>query len=189
MSQAQTAKGGLFGFGIRDFVIAAVAAAAIQVIGFVLIPLVGHIPIPGIRSMVSAPFSAIFLTIALARIGRPLSILLVYGLCSIVYLMVSPVIPCFVLSAVIVTETMNLIVFRGYATKKARMVSVVTFYTSMTPLGTLWGSLILGGQYQRFLLSLPVLLGSSAVVLILSGLGAMVGEKVVAELRRAGRMP
>lgn len=189
MAYAHAAKGGLFGFGIRDFVIAAVTAAAIQVIGFVLIPLVGHIPIPGIRGMVSAPFAAIFLTIALARIGRPLSILLVYGMCCIVYLMVSPVIPCFVLSAVAIAETVNLILFRGYTTKKARMVCVVCFYTVMTPMGTLWGSLILGGQYQKFLQSIPVLLGSSAVVLVLSGLGAMVGEKIVAELRRAGRMP
>ncbi len=179
---------GMTVFELRDIVFAAVMAAGILVVGQVLIPLVGHIPIPGIRNMVSAPFTAIFLTIGLARIRKPGALALIYGLCCVVYLMVSVVIPLFVLSSVLVAEGMNYLVFRGYEDRKARMVTAVTFYTVMTPLGALWGAWMLGGQYQRFIASAPFLGLATVIVLLLAFGGTLIGEKIVTELRKAGKM-
>ncbi|GAB7024096.1 hypothetical protein [Salidesulfovibrio brasiliensis] len=175
-------------FTLRDVVFAAMTSAAIMVVGFITIPLVGHIPIPGIRSMVSAPFSAVFLTIALARIGKAGSMSMVYALNCVVYALISPVIPAFVVSALVLVEGMNFIVFRGYRTPLARLICVSGFYTVMTPLGTLWGAWILGGQYQRFISSLPMLALSTFIVFALSFSGAYVGERVVDQLRRAGKL-
>ncbi len=175
-------------FTLRDVVFAGMTSAAIMVVGFITIPLVGHIPVPGIRSMVSAPFSAIFLTIALARIGKTGSLSMVYALNCVVYALISPVIPAFVISALVLVETLNLIVFRGYRSPMARLVCVSGFYTVMTPLGTLWGAWILGGQYQRFISSLPMVGISTLIVFALSFTGAYVGERVVDQLRRAGKL-
>lgn len=178
----------LWSFGTRDYVFAAVTAAAIHVVGFATISLVAHIPIPGIRSVVSAPFSAFLLTIGLARIGRPLAMLLVMLLASVVYLLISPVIPMFVMTSVVLTEALNLALFRGYATQRSRMTCVSLFYTAMTPVAALFGAFILGGQYARMLSSWTVLAGSTALVFALSLGACWLGEKVVRELKRAGKL-
>ena len=187
MNQTATARP-LGRFTLRDVVFAAMTSAAIMVVGFITIPLVGHIPIPGIRSMVSAPFSAIFLTIAMARIGKTGSMSMVYALNCVLYALISPVIPAFVISALVLVEGMNFFVFRGYRSRASRLVCVTGFYTVMTPLGTLWGAWILGGQYQRFISSLPMVGLSTLIVLVLSFGGAYVGERVVDQLRRAGKL-
>ena len=178
----------LWGFTLRDVAFAAIIAAAIQVVGFITIPLVGHIPVPGIRGMVSAPFSALLLTLATARIRKWPTIGLVYAFNCVVYAFVSPVIPCFVLSSLVITELFNLIVFRGYSRRIARLVCVPGFYAVMTPLGTLWGAWILGGQYQRFIASLPMVGLATLIVAALALAGALVGERIVVQLQRAGKM-
>lgn len=175
-------------FELRDVVFAAVVAAGILIVGFITVPLVVHIPIPGIRNVVSAPLSAMLLTIGAARIQKRGALLLVLGLCSLVYLLISPVIPTFVLSAAIIAETLNALIFRGYTDKRARILCITTLYTVMTPLGTLWGALLLGGKYRDSLTSVWFLLGTIAVVLVLSFLGALAGERIVEELRRAGKL-
>jgi hypothetical protein len=175
-------------FELGDIVFAAVMAAAILIIGFVTVPIVVHIPIPGIRNVVSAPFSAMLLTIGAARIRKRGALLLVLGLSSVVYLLISPVIPAFVLSAAIIAELLNLTTYRGYATRQARIVCITALYTIMTPLGTLFGALLLGGKYRESLSSGWFLLGMSAAVLVLSLLGALAGEKIVKELTRAGKL-
>ncbi|MFP4032710.1 MAG: hypothetical protein ACLFRG_11430 [Desulfococcaceae bacterium] len=180
---------GTFPFDLRDVVFAAVSAAAIQLIGFLTIPLVLHIPVPGIRNIVSAPFSAMVLTLAAARIQKRCTVLLVMGLCSVVYALISPVIPAFVMTAAVVAELVNLSVFRGYASRRARMTTITVFYTAMTPIATLWGAWILGGEY-RDLISRPTFMaGAALLVCLLSLAGAWVGERIAAELRRAGKMP
>jgi energy-coupling factor transport system substrate-specific component len=175
-------------FELRDIVFAAVVAAAILIIGFITVPIVVHIPIPGIRNVVSAPLSAVLLTIGAARIRKKGALVLVLGLSSLVYLLISPVIPAFVLSAAIIAELLNLATYRGYATRNARMVCITVLYTVMTPLGTLFGALLLGGKYQESLSSGWFLLGMTAAVLVLSFLGALAGEKIVKELVRAGKL-
>lgn len=178
----------LWAFELRDIVFAAVIAAGILLIGFVTIPLVLHIPIPGIRNIVSAPLSAVFITIAAARIQKRFSLLLVVGLCSLVYVLVSPVIPAFTISAGIIAEAVNLLFFKGYSTRRSRLFCVTILYTVMTPLGTLWGACLLGGQYQESLTKVHILLPVTAAVLATTLVGALLGEKIVSELRRAGKL-
>lgn len=175
-------------FSLRDYVFAAVTAALIHVIGFATITLVVHIPIPGIRSIVSAPFSALVLIIGVARIGKPFALGLTMCMASVVYLLISPVIPAFVLTSAILTEVLNLLVFRGYATPLSRQASITFFYTAMTPIATLFGAFLLGGEYARFMTSPMVLVGSTAVVLVLCVASTWLGEKIVKELRRAGKL-
>lgn len=184
----QDRKHVLLGFTLRDVAFAAIIAAAIQVVGFITIPLVGHIPVPGIRGMVSAPFSALLLTLATARIRKWPSIGLVYGFNCVVYAFVSPVIPAFVLSGMIIIELFNWLIFRGYSSRTARLICVPGFYAVMTPLGTLWGAWILGGQYQRFIASLPMVGLATAIVAVLALAGTLVGERIVVQLQRAGKM-
>jgi energy-coupling factor transport system substrate-specific component len=175
-------------FTLRDVVFAAVSAAGLLLVGFVTVPLVLHVPIPGIRNLVSAPLSAVVLTVAAARIGRPFTLMLVVGLSSLVYLLISPVIPLFTLSAALMAELTNLALFRGYQSRRARMVCITVLYTAMTPLGTLFGAWLLGGAYREALTSAPVLLGITGGVALLTLGGAWIGERVVTELRRGGRL-
>lgn len=178
----------LLGFKLRDYVFAAVTVATIHVIGFMTIALVTHIPIPGIRSVVSAPLSALVLIIGLACIGKPLALGLIMVLSSFVYLLISPVIPAFVLTSMIVAEAFNLTFFRGYRSPMARRSTVILFYTAMTPIATLFGAFLLGGEYKRFIASPLVLIISTTVVFLLCFATTWLGEKVVVELKRAGRI-
>jgi len=175
-------------FTVRDYVFAAVTAALIHVIGFAAVSLVLHIPIPGIRSIVSAPLSALVLTIGVARIGKPLALALTMGMACVVYLLISPIIPAFVLTSTILTELLNIVVFRGYRTPISRQVSITFFYTVMTPIATLFGAFLLGGEYARFMKSPMILVGSTALVLVLCVVSTRLGEKIVKELRRAGKL-
>jgi len=175
-------------FTLRDVVFAAVSAAGLLLVGFLTVPLVLHVPIPGIRNLVSAPLSAVVLTVAAARIERPFTLLLVVGLSSLVYLLISPVIPLFTLSAALGAELVNLALFRGYRTRRARVVCITVLYAAMTPLGTLFGAWLLGGAYREALISAPVLAGVTGGVAVLTLGGAWVGERVVTELRRGGRL-
>lgn len=178
----------LFAFTVRDYVFAAVTAAIIHVIGFATVALVTHIPIPGIRSVVSAPLSALVLTVGLARIGKPLALGLTMSLASVVYLLISPVIPLFVLSSMVLAEAFNLIIFRGYRSTRSRWVTVTLFYSIMTPVAALFGAFVLGGHYKAMIANPVVLLGSTAVVLLLCLATTQVGERIVIELRRAGKL-
>jgi energy-coupling factor transport system substrate-specific component len=180
--------GGWLGFEMRDVVFAAITAGALLVVGMITVPLVLHIPIPGIRNVASAPLSAIFLTIAVARVGRVGTILLVHLLLSFVYVLISPVIPAFLLTAALVTELVALLGFRGYRSKASRLVCVPLFYVIMTPVGTLFGAILLGGEYLTLLGSAPLLLGITAVVGALTFGATLIGEKIVSELRRAGKL-
>lgn len=64
---------------LRDYVFAAFMTIGIMIASVVTVPLTLSIPIPGIRTVVWAPFAGIFLTLGMAKLQRSGSVGLMIG--------------------------------------------------------------------------------------------------------------
>ena len=189
-----------FSWTLRDYVFAAFMTTGMVASIFLVGPFV---PLPLLDLVVWAPFGGIFLTLGMARLQHPGSVALMILPLAILLAPLSVIITLYLVLTVLVTEAV--VLFRGnYRSKGNRFLGTVVFFVSGVVIGL--GS-ILGLAYlvnsgaipgdnlakllDKFtqLISNPWLIGVLATAAGITGsIGWWLGEKVVQQLRRAGKL-
>jgi hypothetical protein len=170
-------------WSLRDYVF-----AAFMTIGMVAsVFIVGLLAPPFMELVLWAPLGGIFLTLGMARLQRRGTVALMILPLAILLMAISPVITLYLALTTVVTEAA--IFFRGnYRTKSNRLLGNVVFFVSALVLGLVSAGLILGDKFGE-LLTKPWLIGGLAIAAGLAGaLGWWLGERIVQQLRRAGKL-
>ncbi|MEM1242543.1 MAG: hypothetical protein AAGI45_22160, partial [Cyanobacteria bacterium P01_H01_bin.26] len=159
----------------------------IAVTSVITVPLTLSIPLPGIRTVVWAPFAGIFLTLGMARLRRSGSVALMIGVLALVLSRISWIIAAFLIIALLVTE--GIMLFRGgFYGKANRLVGNVLFFSSATVAGTLVGAYAAGDVFTAWVGQVWVLILMTVVSGLSGALGWWLGERVVKQLQRAGKL-
>ena len=172
---------------LRDYVFAAFMTIGIAVASVITVPLTLSIPLPGIRTVVWAPFAGIFLTLGMARLQRSGSVALMIGVLALVLSRLSWIITAFLVIALLVTELVML--FRGgFYGRGIRLLGNVVFFSSATVAGALVGAYAAGDVFAAWVGQGWVLILMTVVSGLAGALGWWLGERVVKQLQRAGKL-
>jgi energy-coupling factor transport system substrate-specific component len=170
----------------REYVFAAMTAAALLVVASIIIPLTLPLRIPGLANSINGFFGAFFLTIALIRLRRPGSLLLITGIYALICLSVSPLVFGFILIGGLFGETVCFLLFRGYPGKLAPVCGAVLYEMGMFPAAMLLSFFFFPENYRQVAAWIFVI--AETAIFITSTLGALLGLKVAKELARAGKL-
>ena len=172
---------------LRDYVFAAFMTIGIAVTSVITVPLTLSIPLPGIRTVVWAPFAGIFLTLGMARLQRSGSVALMIGVLALVLSRISWIITAFLVSALVVTEGVMLL-RGGFYGKTNRLLANVVFFSSATVAGALIGAYAAGDIFAAWVGQVWVLILMTIVSGFAGAVGWWLGERVVKQLQRAGKL-
>lgn len=161
------------------------------------------VPVPFLDLVFWAPFGGLFLTLGMARLQRRGSIALMIMPLALLMLPLSPLITLYLVITPLIAEAT--VFFRGnYRAKSNRLLGTVVFFVSAVVIGL--GSIFavaalvnagtipaenLAKMLKKFagLLDRPWLLGVLTIAAGVAGsLGWWLGEKVVQQLKRAGKL-
>lgn len=172
---------------LKDYVFAAFMTIGIAIASAVTVPLTLGIPLPGIRTIVWAPFGGIFLTLGMARLQRVGSVALMIGTLALLLSRLSWIISAFLVASLLITEAV--VAFQGgYRSKFNRLLGNVVFFASTTVFGALIGAYTASPGLTQWV-SQPWILLPMAILSGLAGaIGWWLGELVVKQLRRAGKL-
>lgn len=175
-------------FQLKEVVFMALIAAALTVSGFLVVPLVIAIPIPGIRSIPPALFYGFFMCIALLKTRKAGTIIIIAVLNGLVLLMMSYLMFLNNLFAALLTELIILSIFKSYRSNAA-IVSAAALYMTLTIPANILVTYILGGEVMGTFFSQPLVLALIVLITaVLSLVGAVAGMKLGNELIRAGKL-
>ena len=168
---------------LRDYVFAAFMSIGMVASGFVIGPLVP----PPLELIAWAPIGSIFLTLGMARLHKRGSVALMVSPLAILLGTINPVIMLSLLLTTLVTEA--IVFLRGdYRAKANRLLATVVFFVSGVVIGLINAGLIVGDPFAK-LLTQPWLIGGMAVAAgIAGGIGWRLGESIVRQLQRAGKL-
>ncbi len=168
---------------LRDYVFAAFMTIGMVASIFVVGPLVP----PFLQLVAWAPFGGIFLTLGMARLQRRGSVALMILPLAVLLLPLSPAITLYLGLTVVVTEAV--VYFAGnYRVKRNRLLGTVVFFASAIAIGLPSAGLMVGGIFAE-LLTKPWLIAALAIAAGCTGaIGWWLGEKIVSQLRRAGKL-
>jgi energy-coupling factor transport system substrate-specific component len=171
---------------LKDVIFLAIIAAAITLSGFLTVPIVVAVPLPGIRMVTPAFFYGIFITIGIMRVGKPGSIFIPMLLNGLVLLMMSPIMFANCLFSGALAEGLTLLFFRDFRRDRA----VVFAGTILIPLwfpGDFFISILIGGEnLEKYITQPAIFLTFFILSLLLSFGGSMAGLKIGRELKKAG---
>ena len=170
-------------WSLRDYVFAAFMTIGMVASVFVIGPLVP----PFLELVAWAPIGGIFLTLGMARLQRRGSVALMILPLALLLTPLSPAITLYLCLTTLVTEAA--IFLRGnYRSKANRLLGTVVFFVSAVVVGLVSAGLLLGDKFAE-LLTKPWLIGGLAIAAGIAGTsGWWLGEKIVHQLRRAGKL-
>lgn len=170
----------------REYVFAAMTAAALLVTASIVIPFTLPLRIPGLANAVNGLFGSFFVTIGLIRLRRPGSLLLITGIYSLICLAISPVIFGFVLTGGLIGEIVCTLVFRGYDGRVAPVCGAVLYEMGMFPAAMALSFFFMPERYGAVA---PWIFGVAELAIMTTSLaGALLGLKVAKELAQAGKL-
>lgn len=172
-----------FPWKLRDYVFAAFMTLGMVASMFVIGPLVP----PFLQLVAWAPIGGIFLTLGMARLQKRGSLALMILPLALLVVAISPVITLYLALTTLVTEAT--VFWRGnYRPKTNRLLGTVVFFVSAVIIGLVSAGLMLGDKFAE-LLTKPWLIGALAIAAGVAGaIGWWLGEKIVHQLRRAGKL-
>mgnify|MGYP001829181865 CR=1 FL=1 len=170
-------------WSLREYVFAAFMTIGMVVSAFVIGPLVP----PFLQIVVWAPVGAIFLTLGMARLQKRGSVALMILPLALVLGVINWGMLLYLALTALVTEAA--IAWRGnYRRKDNRLLATVVFFVSAVVIGLVSAAFIVGGRFAE-LLTQPWLIGLFALISGLMGaLGWWLGERIIHQLRRAGKL-
>lgn len=172
---------------LKDYVFAAFMTIGIAVASAVTVPLTLGIPLPGIRTIIWAPFGGIFLTLGMARLQRSGSVALMIGTLGLLLSRLSFVITAFLVASLLITEAVML--FRGgYRSRSNRLIGNVVFFASTTVTGALIGAYTAAPGLTQWLAQPWILLPMTLLSGLAGSVGWWLGELVIKQLQRAGKL-
>lgn len=171
---------------LRDILFLAIIAAAVTLSGFVTVPIVVAVPLPGIRMVTPALFYGIFLTIGVMKVQKIGCVFIPMLINGLILLMMSPVMLANCLIAGAFAEGITLALFRNYKRDMAAVLAGTVAIPLWFP-GDLGLSLIIGGEKLSEYTGRPwITVTFFAASLLLSFGGSMIGLKIGRELKKAG---
>lgn len=170
----------------REYVFAAMTVVVLFVVSSVIIPFTLPLRIPGLTNAVVSLFSNCFIVIALLRLRRPGSLLLIKGIYALICLMISPVITGFVLTGTIVAETFCSLVFRGYANKAAPVVAAILYQMTAFPAAMFISFRFTPERYHAVVWWMWI--AAEAAIFATSLISSLIGLRIAKELARAGKL-
>lgn len=170
----------------REYVFAALTVVVLFVVSSIIIPFTLPLRIPGLANVVVALFSNCFIVIALLRLKRPGSLLLVKGIYASICLLISPVITGFVMSGAIVGEAVGSLVFKGYRKTVSAVVAAVIYQLIAFPAAMFISFKYTPERYHTMVWWVWIV--AEASILVASLVSALVGVRIARELARAGKL-
>lgn len=172
---------------LRDYVFAAFMTIGIAIASVITVPLTLSIPLPGIRTIVWAPFAGIFLTLGMARLQRRGSVALMIGTLALLLSRISWIITAFLVAALLVTEAVMW--FRGgYRSRMDRLIGNAVFFASATVTGAVIGAYTAGQAFGAWVAQAWILVPMTLLSGVAGAIGWWMGEKIVTQLQRAGKL-
>jgi len=170
-------------WNLRDYVFAAFMTIGMVASVFIIGPLVP----PFLDVVAWAPVGGIFLTLGMARLQKRGSVALMVFPLAVLLIPLSPAITLYLVLTILLTEAV--IYFRGnYRLKRNRLLGTVLFFASAVAIGLVGGGLMVGGVFAE-LLTQPWLIGLLTIAgAITGGIGWWLGENIVSQLKRAGKL-
>ncbi len=170
---------------LKDFVFAAFMTIGMLVVGFVVAPLVPT----GFQLLAWAPFGGIFLTLGMARLQKRGSVALMILPFALLLGIVSPLITLYLGCTVVTTEIIVALTLRNYRAKASRLLGNMLFFGGAALFGLIIFAYVIGSDAAQFILDKPWIIGVMAIASAIAGaLGWWLGEIVVSQLRRAGKL-
>ena len=168
---------------LRDYVFAAFMTIGMLVSIYIIGPLVP----PFLQLVAWAPFGGIFMTLGMARLQRRGSLALMILPLALLTVAQSPVITLYLTLSTLLTELV--VALRGnYRTQSNRMLGTVLFFSSAVVIGLVGAGLILGDRFAELLTKPWLIAGLSVAAAVTGGIGWWLGERVVQQLQRAGKL-
>jgi energy-coupling factor transport system substrate-specific component len=181
-------RGFLRRFTVRDIVFLAILAAALTITGVVTMPLVMTVTLFGVRNAAAAIFYGAFGAIALMKAPKPGALLMLGLFNGSILLMMSPVMFFNNVAGSFFAEAVALLIFRSYDSDRSIVTAAGLFVPFTLPLSIVFG-MLLNGQTVSELVEKPLLsIIFCAAAVVLSFAGALIGRKIGAELRKAGKI-
>jgi energy-coupling factor transport system substrate-specific component len=172
---------------LRDYVFAAFMTIGIAIASVITVPLTLSIPLPGIRTIVWAPFAGIFLTLGMARLKRRGSVALMIGTLALLLSRISWIITAFLVAALLITE--SVMWFRGgYRNRMDRLLGNAVFFASATVTGALIGAYAAGTAFTAWVAQAWILIPMTLLSGVAGAVGWWMGERIVTQLQRAGKL-
>ena len=175
-------------FQVKDFVFLAVLSAAMTLCGGIMMPLVMHTTVFGLRNMAAAPIYSIFVAIGLMKVRKP-GALTIIGLFSGVPLIFFSTVMFFnnFVSAII-AELIMLLIFKGYQKKVSVFITTGIYMPFSLPISVLFSLWLNGQSYAQLTANPKISVLTSIGTIALAFLGAAIGMKIAAELQKAGKL-
>jgi hypothetical protein len=171
------------GWQLRDYVF-----AAFMTVGMVLsVWLIGPFVPPPFQLIVWAPFGALFLTLGMARLQKRGSVALMILPLALLLGLQSLAMTVYLTLTVLVTEAV--VFLRGnYRPQGNRLLGNLVFFETAIAIGIVALVFIVGGEYARLIERPWLVLVMAIAVGLAAALGWGLGERVVQQLKRAGKL-
>lgn len=175
-------------FAVKDIVFLAVITAVFLGMGMLTVPLVLSINIFGIRSLVTAPFYALVGTVALMKVRKPGALTLAGSLYGLTLLMMSPVMLLMQIFGSFFGELITLLIFKNYEKDIAAQTAATLYIPLTLPLSVVFSLWLTNTTFKEYIGSPAMAVSVTAGTIILSIIGGLIGRKIGAELRKAGKL-
>lgn len=175
-------------FQVKDFVFLAVLSAAMTLCGGITMPLVMHTTVFGLRNMAAAPIYSIFVAIGLMKVRKPgaLTIIGLFSGAPLIFFSTVMFFNNFV--SAIIAELIMLLIFKGYQKKVSVFVTTGIYMPFSLPISVLFSLWLNGQSYAQLTANPKISVLTSIGTIALAFLGAAIGMKIAAELKKAGKL-
>jgi len=172
---------------LKDFVFGAFMAIGCLVTAALVVPLTLSIPLPGLRTVVWAPLGGIFLTLGMARLKRSGTIAYIIGLQALISARITWVITALLGLAILITELVMLL-RGGYCGRSNRLLANLIFFGATVPAGAVLAGFGIGKEAATYFVQPWVLVPMTLAGVGAGALGWWLGEQIVAQLQKAGKL-
>lgn len=174
-------------FTVKNIVFLAIMAALLFLCGAVAMPIM-TVTLFGLRNMVTAIFYAFFSVITLMKVQKPgaLSFLGIFN--GAILFMMSPVM--FVTNSVsaVLAEFITLLFFKSYENPKAILTACILWMPLTLPFTAIFSVLMNGKTFSEVIAFSPHVVLTCGGTILLSVIGAFLGQKIGNELQKAGKL-
>jgi len=174
---------------LKDFVFASFMAIGVLLAALITQPIAALIPVPGIRTILWAPLAGIFLTLGMARLRRAGAVTLILAPVALLLALVNPIIMIVLLSAAFLCDGV-MAVLGGYGDRIRRLWGNLLYFEATVLIGVVSAvtglTAALGVKAPN--LQLWILAPAVLVALGVAALGWWLGERVVGQLQKAGKL-
>lgn len=174
-------------FTVKNIVFLAVMAALLFLCGAVAMPFMS-ITTFGLRNLITSIFYALFSTITLMKVRKPgaLSLLGIFN--GAILFMMAPVMFVTTSVSAILAECIALLIFKSYENPKAILTATILWMPLTLPFTAIFSVLMNGTTFSAVINFSPVVILTCLGTVVLSVVGALLGQKIGNELKKAGKL-